>query len=113
MRQVGVIAAAARVALRDWERLVEDHELARVLARSLAERWPGTVSPETIETNMVKVVAAALPAPIEAIKEALSRKGVVTGSVFAGNWRLVTHRDVDHDDVERLVSAVAEAGGSA
>ncbi|MGA7269959.1 MAG: GntG family PLP-dependent aldolase [Acidimicrobiia bacterium] len=110
MRQVGIIAAAARIALRDWERLAEDHDLARLLAGSLAGRWPGTVSPDTIETNMVNVAAAALPAPMEAIKETLSRHGIVTGGVFAGNWRLVTHRDVDGDDVGRLISAIAEAG---
>lgn len=110
MRQVGVIAAAARIALRDWERLAEDHDLAQVLARSLAERWPGTVSPEVVETNMVNVTAAALPAPVAAIKEALSRAGVVTAGVFAGNWRLVTHRDVDRHDVDRLIAAIGEAG---
>ncbi len=111
MRQVGVIAAAARIALRDWERLAEDHELARVLARSLAERWPGTVSPETVETNMVNVAVAALPAAMSSIKEALARRGVVTSGVFAGNWRLVAHRDVDREDVARLLAGITEAGG--
>jgi threonine aldolase len=112
MRQVGVIAAAARIALRDWERLAGDHELARMLARSLAQRWPGSVSPEMVQTNMVNVAAAALPAPMASITDALSQRGVVTSGAYAGNWRLVTHRDVDREDVERLIAGIVEAGGA-
>ena len=44
MRQAGVLAAAARVALRGWERLGEDHSLAAALAAAVEERLPGAVS---------------------------------------------------------------------
>lgn len=104
MRQAGVIAAAARVALRDRERLAEDHELAGYLAASLAERWPGSVEPDLVETNIVPVRTAALPFPVSGAREALAAVGVVTGEAYAGTWRLVTHRDVDRADVDRLVS---------
>lgn len=107
MRQVGVIAAAARIALRDRERLVEDHHLARYLAERLAERWPGTVDPETVETNMVRVDVAALPGDIGAIRQRLAEDGILTGAPAAGWWRLVTHRDVDRADVDRLVAGIA------
>lgn len=109
MRQVGVIAAAARIALRDRERLTEDHELARYLAVALAERWPGTVDPERVETNMVRVDVAALPEDVGAIRSRLSEAGVLTGAPVAGAWRLVTHRDVDRGDIDRLVGIVAAA----
>jgi threonine aldolase len=107
MRQVGVIAAAARIALRDRERLVEDHHLARYLAERLAERWPGTADPETVETNMVRVDVAALPGDIGAIRQRLAEDGILTGAPAAGWWRLVTHRDVDRADVDRLVAGIA------
>lgn len=107
MRQAGVIAAAARLALRDRERLAEDHTLARSLAVSLAERWPGTVDPATVETNMVPVSVASLPSDIATIRASLRAAGVVTGPSYAGIWRLVTHRDVDRADVDRLVNAIA------
>src|SRR5690606_27405212 len=60
MRQAGVIAAAARVALAGRERLVEDHVLARKLGEALAHRFPGGVDLDQIETNMVRGDVAAL-----------------------------------------------------
>ncbi len=41
MRQVGVLAAAARIALRDRDRLSEDHKVAAHLAEALAAPGPG------------------------------------------------------------------------
>ena len=107
MRQAGVIAAAARIALRDRDRLVEDHDLARHLALRLAEAWPGTVDPARVETNMVRVDVTALPHPIETIREGLVSAGIVTGPAPRGRWRLVIHRDVDKADADRLVATIA------
>lgn len=107
MRQVGVIAAAARIALRDRERLSEDHELARYLAEQMAERWPEAVDPANVETNMVKVDTAGLPDDIAAIRARLEGMGVSTGAAAAGTWRLVTHRDVDRADVGRLLAGIS------
>ena len=54
MRQAGVIAAAGIVALETMvERLADDHARARRLADALAERWPGSVDPATVRTNIV------------------------------------------------------------
>lgn len=107
MRQAGVIAAAARIALRDRDRLSDDHDLARYLASSLAERWPAAVDPGEVETNMVPLQVAALPGDHAVIRSSLDAAGVVTSPAYAGVWRLVTHRDVDRDDVDRLVTTIA------
>src|ERR1019366_2518128 len=54
MRQAGVIAAAALVALEDERaRLIEDHARARRLAGELAGIAGLSVVPESVETNMV------------------------------------------------------------
>lgn len=110
MRQVGVIAAAARVALAGRARLAEDHELAMRLAKVVADRWPGSVDPAQVESNMVKVDMSVLAAPFPAIASSLDRAGVRANRPLMGGWRLVTHRDVDAADVDRLVEAVAGAG---
>ena len=55
MRQAGVIAAAARVALAGRDRLTEDHALARELGDAIAERFPDALDPSLVETNMVRV----------------------------------------------------------
>ncbi len=53
-RQAGVIAAAGLVALETMvDRLVDDHARARQLADALAARFPGSVDPTAIETNIV------------------------------------------------------------
>ena len=62
MRQAGVIAAAGVVALETMvERLADDHARARTLADALADAFPGSVDPATVETNIVCARAAALP----------------------------------------------------
>lgn len=107
MRQAGVIAAAARIALRDRERIAEDHALARYMAGELAGRWPGTVDQAAVETNMVPVKVRALPGNFDETRDRLGRSGVVTAPAYAGRWRLVTHRDVDRSDVDRLLAGIS------
>jgi threonine aldolase len=109
MRQAGVLAAAARVALRDWERLAADHALARELAEVLRERLPGAVMAAP-QTNMVQVAGNRLPGGPEPFREALAAAGVRVGYIRPGVLRFVTHRDVEASDVTRI-GAVAGALG--
>lgn len=106
MRQAGVIAAAARVALADRERLIEDHLLAQKLAGSLAERFPGSIDPAAVETNMVLVDFDEVGMSWDEVSERLRTGGVKVNPPMGGNWRIVTHRDVDETDVVRLVEAL-------
>ncbi|HSQ38287.1 MAG TPA: threonine aldolase family protein [Acidimicrobiia bacterium] len=109
MRQAGVLAAAARVALHDWPRLAADHQLARLLAESLDERLPGSV-PVLPQTNMVQVPGDGLAGGAEAFREALARAGVLVGYIRPGVLRFVTHRDVDASDVARVAAVAAALG---
>jgi threonine aldolase len=103
MRQAGVIAAAARIALRDRDRLKEDHELAHYLAESLDTRLSGLVDLTQVETNMVQIQPERLPLPLEKWRDSLANEGIKINPAFGGILRLVTHRDVNRDDVDRLV----------
>ena len=107
MRQAGVIAAAARVALAGRERLIEDHVLARKLGEAMAERFPGTVDPDEVETNMVRVGFDAMGMEWDDVASRLAAAGVKANPPIGGSWRLVTHRDVDAADVDRLVGALS------
>jgi threonine aldolase len=103
MRQAGVIAAAGVVALETMvERLADDHARAARLARALAERWPGSVDPSSVRTNVVCADLHALPAGFVA---ALGARGVRAGTIDPRTVRLVTHREVDDDAVARTVAA--------
>jgi threonine aldolase len=41
------------------------------------------------------------------VAEKLSAAGIKANPPFGRSWRLVTHRDVDVDDVDRLLKALA------
>lgn len=110
MRQVGVIAAPARIALRDRDRLGEDHEVARRLAVGIADRYPDAVDIGRVETNMVVVDARAFPFQVADLVDSLHREGIIIGALGPHMIRLVTHRDVNADDVARLLRAMDGMG---
>lgn len=106
MRQAGVIAAAARVALAGRDRLVEDHALARRLGDAIAETYPGSLDPSLVETNMIRLDFGALGVDWAVMKRRLDGAGIKVNPPLGGAWRIVTHRDVDGSDVERLLDAL-------
>jgi threonine aldolase len=106
MRQAGVIAAAGIVALETMvERLADDHARAQVLAEALAARWPGSVDPATVRTNIVCARLEKLP---EAFIARLAGLGVRCGTIDPRTVRFVTHKDVDDGDIKRVVEAFDE-----
>jgi threonine aldolase len=106
MRQAGVIAAAGIVALETMvERLADDHARASNLARALAERWPGSVDPKTVRTNIVCAASAKLP---DRFAERLREHNVLTGTIDPRTLRFVTHKDVDDDAIARTIKAFDE-----
>lgn len=108
MRQAGVIAAAGLVALRDLDRLAEDHERARRLAAVVAERWPDAgADPKTVETNIV----VFMPPDPAALIAHLRAGDVLAGTIAPGVVRLVTHRDVDDAAIEVACRALSRAPG--
>jgi threonine aldolase len=104
MRQAGVIAAAGIVALETMvERLADDHRRARTLAAALAERFPGSVEPREVETNIVCAQSRALP---RALLDHLAGVGVLAGTIDTETTRFVTHKDVDDADIARVIAAL-------
>jgi threonine aldolase len=104
MRQVGVLAAAGRVALRDnVARLAIDHARARRLAEALVEQPGLRIDPAGVETNIV----IAEVDPPEATTRWLAHLrdgGVLAGTLGRGRLRFVTHLDVDDAGLERAIA---------
>jgi threonine aldolase len=105
MRQVGILAAAGLIALDRVDRLAEDHERARRLAKAAAERWPGGIDVAFVQTNIVRVNVGD-PGPVLAHLRGLDVLAV-PGS--ADTVRLVTHADIDDADVDRAIAAIESA----
>jgi threonine aldolase len=110
MRQVGVIAAAALVALETGPgRLAEDHARAKTLAEGVAQIPGAVVDPAACETNILFIRTEAGLDSYKPIEEALRAEGVWAIACGALGVRFVTHRDVDDEDVERALSALRTA----
>jgi threonine aldolase len=104
MRQVGVIAAAARVALETGvERLADDHANAKRLAEGIASFWPEAIDPTQVETNILYLDTGDREAAD--IAKALEAHGVKAGVMGARRIRCVTHLDVDAAGVDRAIDA--------
>jgi threonine aldolase len=104
-RQAGVIAAAALVALEEGpKRLHEDHENARRLAAGVADAFPGSVEPADVETNIVFVEPAAVGLSVAEIVDRL-RDAAVMVSTVGGRVRMLTHVDVNKDNIDEAIAA--------
>lgn len=109
MRQVGVIAAAALVALEEErDRLPEDHARATKLAAGLAGLSGLRVDPADVETNILLVFFEGKWGESGALVRRLAERGVLTGAAGPASIRMVTHADVNDIDVERALRAFGE-----
>jgi threonine aldolase len=110
MRQAGIIAAAGIYALEHHvERLAEDHERARRLARGLAELPGIAVDADRVETNIVIFDVRGTGLSGEEFGQRTLRSGVRFSVLGPTLVRAVTHLDVPADGVEHALSAARAA----
>jgi len=113
MRQAGVLAAAALVALEEGpKRLHIDHENAQVLAQGLL-RIPGiTIEPDKVQTNIVLYDVRKTGLTSSQFLQKLAGCKVLGGPVDARRVRMVTHLDVDREDIEQALRRIGEVVGA-
>ncbi len=110
MRQVGIIAAAGLHALdHHLERLKEDHENAKRLAVGLKELRGVSIRPEQVETNIVLFDVADSGKTSSEIRDFLKEKNILIHAVDKTHIRLVTHLDVNREDIETTLVAFGTA----
>jgi len=114
MRQAGVLAAAGIVALTEMvDRLVEDHENAKILAEGLAQIEALELNPEKVETNIVIFDTKPLRLTAAEFAERAIKRGVKVSLYGPTTVRLVTNKDVSREDtlyaVDALVDVMKEA----
>ncbi len=104
MRQAGILAAAGIIALEKMvDRLGEDHQRARLLAKGL-EDLPGVIlDPGTPYTNMV--FFSITHGSAEQVARDLAELGVYVGAIGERRFRLVTHYWIHDSGVEQTVQA--------
>ena len=105
MRQTGMLAAAAIYAMdRHLADLKIDHEHASELARTLATMEGVLV--HRCETN---IVLFDVPAPAVNVVAGLEARGIRTTAFGPNRVRLVTHRDLSSDEIERACEVFADS----
>ncbi len=107
MRQAGVLAAAGLVALRTMvSRLADDHLNARRLAQGIVEIPGLNTDLERVRTNMVLVQAMRKGLTAVELAARLRTEGLLVGPAGPVTLRLVTHRHISRQMVDRAVEVI-------
>ena len=109
MRQVGVLAAAGRIALEEGPKhLHVDHDNAQFLAQGLAEIPGIKIDLSKVVTNILFLDVAGTGLTSFEISKRLAAHNVLANGVTPETMRMVTHRDVDRAGCERALQVLRE-----
>ena len=112
MRQVGIIAAAGLIALEKMPaRLSEDHRNARLMAELLCEAPGLDVEPEKVRTNILMVGVSRTGFDSEGLSAVLKENGVLVSLLDPARIRMVTHNDVDREQVLQAADIIKKVLG--
>jgi threonine aldolase len=111
MRQVGVLAAPGIIALTEMAgRLKDDHTRAKRLAQGISGLPGIKLDPADVQTNIIIFGFAHPSIMVPAMLEKMKAKGILALAV-SGGIRMVTHKDVGDEDVERAIKAFQDILG--
>ncbi len=106
LRQAGICAAACLYALdHNIDRLAEDHENARVLARGLAQ-IPGVERGDAPDTNLVFFDIAETGLTAEELEMRARAEGVMVSVMGHTRARACTHLDVDRAGIDTALEVI-------
>lgn len=113
LRQVGVIAAAALVAMETMvDRLREDHARASRLAVGLAEMPGVRLDPNAVETNILVFQLDGGALSCARWMEKTRSRGVLCSQMSEDLLRLVTHRHIGDGEVDRALQVFSDVSRS-
>jgi threonine aldolase len=107
--RAGIGAAAGLVALDTMvDRVADDHRRARSLAAGLAVIPGVSLRPEVVETNIVLADVSGTGIAPEELVKLLDAAGVRVLERDTSRIRLVTHRLIGDEEVERAIGSIGE-----
>jgi threonine aldolase len=115
MRQTGILASVGIVALEKMiDRLVEDHQNARILGEGIAQIETLRVNLELVQTNMVYFeMEEELGVDASEFAKRLEKLGVRCLAVGPVRIRLVTYHGITREDVEYVSECIAKVAKGA
>jgi threonine aldolase len=100
MRQAGVVAAAGIVAVqKQRDRLIEDHEDARLLAERIDSNGKIKINMENIETNMVRIDVSPSGRDAKSFQHDLEKRGLKAKAISEKFIRMVTYQEIQREDI--------------
>src|SRR2546430_2004508 len=111
MRQAGVIAAAALVALEEMrDRLVDDHRNAKALAQGLSRIRGVRIDAERVVTNIVSFEIDPEWMDAAAFAKSCAERGLRISRYLGNSPRLraVTHYGIERSDIEDALAIIEE-----
>lgn len=109
MRQIGVLAAAGLIALRDMtKRLQEDHDNAAYMAEQLATVKGLEVYKERQQINMVFFRLQGYPLSAAELVAYLAENNVIINGEDNGMMRFATHKYVSKEEIDMVVALMKQ-----
>ncbi len=109
MRQVGIIAAAGIYAIENnFNRMMEDHRNAKLLAERLKDLEGLKIDLESVQTNIVVIDISETKKTVEQFLKDLKEKGVLLVPFGKNKIRAVTHLDVNRNQILEAVEKFKE-----
>ena len=115
MRQAGILASAGIYALENnVERLKDDHDNAKLLAESISSNDIFAIDVRDVQTNIVIFSLsenASKKTTAAAVCDSFKKKGILFSPISSHSMRIVTHLDVNRQDVEYAAKELKGFGG--
>ena len=109
MRQIGILAGAAHYALdHNIERLATDHAHAHSLASAVHNVVPLVVNPTNVDTNIVILDLQGANITASDLNSELKKAGILASTVGPTILRLVTHLDVNSEEIAKVNTILPE-----
>ncbi|KAG6532071.1 probable low-specificity L-threonine aldolase 1 [Zingiber officinale] len=111
MRQIGILCAAAFVALQEnIVKLEDDHRKAKIFADGLKEIKQFRVNASSVETNMVffDVADPSVISPVS-LCETLGKFGVLAMPTSSTSLRVVIHFQISEGDIHYALTCIKQA----
>jgi threonine aldolase len=110
MRQAGILAAAGIVAIQqERERLIKDHQNARLLAESIAPNRKINANMDGVQTNIVRLDVSRSGHDAKTFQQLLESKGLKTIAVSDNFIRMVTYREIGKEDILKASHIINES----
>jgi len=110
MRQIGVLCAAAYVAVRDTRgKLADDHRRAKALAEGLKKIKQFSVDSASVQTNMVFFDIMDPRISPHRLCQVLEQRNVLAMPASSKSVRFVLHYQISDSDVQYALTCVEKA----